>query len=316
MNRLGRISTILSLCALTAVCNSSGQFPASVGVPWQASPYDGTQIWPVEKGSKPEAGFDLPVYRHWPEQPFQILNVIHPSGKHGPWDASDISMAVALAKMQNADALLLCRAADLEAVKSPEADPKLIPAGETAAFGIRWIPPRDVSDAAHRLDGFRAYLRRSYPPLRLEAKNELWKMGLEAMAWSGVDVDSERGAGRLEETFASLVAPPSAPSTRWLFKGIAHSTDPDSLPQRYVYGVAELTREGDHVSIVCKANGLLVQFDGVEDHGKLSGKLEWSDRGFKLEQKARGSLEEEAIRLEPAAPPAEGAPRAEFVFLR
>jgi hypothetical protein len=315
VNRLGRLSTVLSFCALAAVCDVCGQSHPSVGEAWQSSPYEGTQVWPVEKGSSPQAGFALPVYRHWPERPFQIVSLIHPSGQHGSWNAADISTAVEMAKMQSADALLLCGARDLQAVKSADADPQVIPPGETGAFAIRWIPPREASDAAHRLDGFRAYLRRSYPPLHLEAKSDLWKIGLEAMAWLGVDVDAERGAGRFEETLAGLVAPPGAPSTRWLCKGVARSTAADSPPPRFVYGVAVLTCEGDHASLVCKANGLLVQFDGVADNGKLSGQLKWSDRGFSLEQRVQGSLDEEAIRLETAGAPVEGAPRAEFIFL-
>lgn len=85
------------------------------------------------------------------------------------------------------------------------APPASTPAPETGA----WKPKSE--DAQHRLEGFRAYMRRSYPRLGLDSKDELWQMSLEYVQWLGLEVDSQPGTAKLEDTLSSLVAAPNAP---------------------------------------------------------------------------------------------------------
>ncbi len=176
----------------------------------------------------------------------------------------------------------------------------------------------EIEEASHRLDGLRAYLRRSYPALHLESKDQLWEAGVAFVIWLGLDIDSPRGAARLENTLSSLIVPAkdSSPS-QWLFKGTLHANAHSSMPtETVVYGIATLTQTNENVVIVSHPGKTIINFRGILKAGQLQGQLTLAAESSSFAGHVEGLVSPEKIFLNSDGQ-AEGRPvQGTFILLR
>lgn len=177
-------------------------------------------------------------------------------------------------------------------------------------------PPGETDEQRHRLEGFRSHLRRSYPALKLESKDELWATGVEYIKWLGLDIDSQPGTARLEETLSKLVAE-DAHESRWLFKGTVQTNATAALPAKDVfYGVATLAQAGDDVTFSCHTAEADLKFFGRLKDGRLRGDLVFSAASINFSGKAQGTLATGRIVLDGQGQSAKRRLNCAFVFLR
>lgn len=157
----------------------------------------------------------------------------------------------------------------------------------------------EMEEASHRLDGLRAYLRRSYPVLRLEKKNALWEVSVAYVAWLGLDVNSPRGARKLENVLSSLIAAsPDSGSSQWLFQATLRASTGSTAPnETFVYGLATVTQTNDSVTIVSHPGKIKVNFHGLMSAGQLRGQLDFSADSVAFTSKAEGVMLPETISL-------------------
>lgn len=188
-------------------------------------------------------------------------------------------------------------------------------AGASAPVPKAWQPKSQ--DAKHRLEGFRAYLRRSYPRLGLESKDQLWETALAYVQWLGLEVDSQPGTARLEDTLSSLVAAPNQAATRWLLQGTLQSRSRGGAPSESAfYGVAVLTRSQEELTLrVDSARGDFA-FRGRVRQDRLRGHLIFVSGATRWSGKAQGTLAPGRISLQGQGRAGHQAVQGEFVLLR
>ncbi len=269
--------------------------------PKQYTPYSGVRVWPIKKGAASEQIDGLPVYQGFPERPYDVVGTIRLANSHRSWGKGDTDEVIRLAKSNGAEGLVVSTGESFSAMYSPEADPHLFSAAERGAVAIKWKPANLVADASHRLDGFRYYIRRSYPRLDLDSKMDLWQMGIEYIGWLGLDIDSDQGTARLENTFSSIAAvDPGSGKSTWLFKGtIRASGSPASPSERFFFGKATLTQAGENITLVSNpSEPAILQFAGQLKDKKLEGKVTLSAGAASYDGNISGSFSASKITLE------------------
>ena len=168
-------------------------------------------------------------------------------GSPGKWKDRDTAKAAQIAKDKGGDALLIRAGEEMSGATSPGADPHLFSAGETGGLVIKWKSEIEVRESAIRLEGFRAYLKRSYPRLGLDSNEALWEMVTEYVTWLGLELDSDPGNAALENALASLNAPAvNSDSAKWLFKAALRSdtTAGETTGEQAIYGIATTSLSG------------------------------------------------------------------------
>ena len=272
-------------------------------------------VWPTSKGAVADRSYDVPVFYGWPQRPYHVIGLTQLTSRRHEWKSSEIARAARLAKGFGQDALILRSGGEWDAIGQAAAVRHIVLPDRTLALAIGWTSQASVDGTSHRLEGFRAYLKRANPALRLESKNDLWELGEEYVAWLGLEIDSQPGTAKLEEALTSLIPPAtdSAPS-KWLFRGTIRENA--STLETTVWGVATMSRAGENVSIVCADGDTRIAFAGLVKDDGLNGDLSCSEGPANLSAPAEGTLAQDKIVLNVRAQTDAGGARASFVFLR
>src|SRR4051812_16989567 len=76
--------------------------------PMRFSQYSGSRrLWPVSPESMAETSFSLPVYRSWPDKPFEIVGSLRLENPDDRWNDGTIGDAVSAAKHKGGNAIII-----------------------------------------------------------------------------------------------------------------------------------------------------------------------------------------------------------------
>jgi hypothetical protein len=237
-----------------------------------------------------DKSYATPVYRSWPERPYRVLGSIQSSNPQKKWNESDTAQSACFAKGEGGDALIVLDGDETGAGQNATPAFKLFPTSSPSALVIRWKSQSEVDEESHRLDGLRAYMKRSYPALGLGSKNELWEISVEYVTWLGLDINSPSGAQKVEEALSSLATTSAdASPAKWLFKGMLQTKSSSGRStETVIYGIATLIQKGDNVVIDSQPGTPSVDFHGKIEDGQLRGQLDFSSGTNTFTSKAEG----------------------------
>ena len=110
--------------------------------------------WPISPGTMAETRFAVPVYRGWPERPYQLLGSLSHEDPNARWNDGVFAAAAAQAKSLHGDAVIIREGAEFGvsqiAGAAPDAD--ILYSHQTTALVIRWLTPKEISDRNLLLD--------------------------------------------------------------------------------------------------------------------------------------------------------------------
>lgn len=103
------------------------------------SKYEGqSRSWPTGNAFT-DGDFAVPVYRGWPEKPYDVIGTVKFDHAGIDWNRGDLEVAARTAKQAGGDAVILVpRGADPSPTATNTREQLGIPAGETAGVVIRW----------------------------------------------------------------------------------------------------------------------------------------------------------------------------------
>jgi hypothetical protein len=94
--------------------------------------------WPTGSGFI-EKTYDVPVFRGWPEEPYDILGYIRFNKPNIDWNDGDIKVAARQARAQGGDAIILLPKSDTHSSKLAAVYQELgIPGDRMMALVIKW----------------------------------------------------------------------------------------------------------------------------------------------------------------------------------
>jgi hypothetical protein len=105
------------------------------------SQYSGEQrTWPTG-GALADAVYDVPVYRGWPERPYEVLGFVQFSNPNTDWNRGDLKQAARQAQEAGGDAMLLIsKGADPSPTVTTLRQQLELPANQTTGVVLKWKP--------------------------------------------------------------------------------------------------------------------------------------------------------------------------------
>jgi hypothetical protein len=278
------------------------------------SQYSGSRrTWPTSRESIAETSFALPVYRSWPDRPFDVLGSLRFENPRQYWDDGVIHAAVSEAKHRGGNAIIIRQGTE-EAVSGTIGsgeDPMVWSQNQTTALVIKWKPQGVIIQEASKVQAFKERFRSEHPELCRNAS--LIDLATDYFLAKGFDLDSRSTSDEFRSLVTDLQGTKDGElSGKWLYQcGFRQSRLTSSWSQSF-FGVAAVTLKGDVLAIVSIDRGTEVSFSGAYDKGRLNGKMGIATVSLNCD----GAATQEKISLSGQGQSADGVCQASLVLQR
>lgn len=235
------------------------------------SRYDGSQrSWPVIPGSMAETRWKVPVYRTWPNRPYEVVGMYRHINPDLRWNDDDIRDAATQASRVKADAIILRQGveAGVTSFAGTNLDPGSLGAQETTVLVIKWKSDSDLSkdmaDSANIVKMIQAdgqssptaaqfALRVGYDCFPGESRSEIH--------------------GRVRRMLAKLEPNPIDLNGFWIFECVVTSEQLNGRSVNRYCGVARSSLQGSTFTILTQEGTIEINLVAQHDSGQISGKL-------------------------------------------
>ena len=185
-----------------------------------------------------ETDYAIPVYRDWPERPYDVIGSVRFEDPRKYWDDGIIRMAAHTAKKNRAEAIIVRFGS---VVPGSWLDAWISrPTGygqEITALGIRWTPENVLQARRAEEEQFWSGFRQKYPAL---ASNEqLVQLAIGYARESGVRPNSPEMESKLSSLLSELNHQPKTDlAGKWLFRGVVQNKSITASDSETFFGVA------------------------------------------------------------------------------
>ncbi|MHB8523204.1 MAG: hypothetical protein ACYDH9_20965 [Limisphaerales bacterium] len=272
VKRLGS-NPLIVVCALFAGC-AELQLRYSEYTGHDAGSHLGT--WPTGGGSMAETSYAIPVYRGWPEKPYQVLGSLSFPDPNARWDDGIINAAAKEAKKRKADAIIIRQGAELGVSKIADArtDPLVVSSSDqTTALVVRWLPEQEIRARELRVVEFLRRFSANEPTV--SANRNVAEMVIVFLLQRGFDLNSPEFFDRFGETMTKLVSrTPESLAGDWVFRAtLSVSTLLSGGDERNSLGLATVSVDGEHVAIVSNEGRVEMNFAGTMSSSRVTGQI-------------------------------------------
>ena len=282
--------------------------------PMRFSQYSGSRrVWPVSQESMAETSFTLPVYRSWPDKPYEIVGSLRVENPNQYWDDGIISSAVSAAKRKRGDAIIIRYGSEFGVggyIGFAE-DTSVWSQNQITALVIRWKSKNTLESEAAIKRTFKESFRSKYPQLSKDAS--LFDSAIEYLQWMGLSLDSEAAANRLKEVLGEIHDSRDGElNGKWIYRCGFRKNRLTSSFSDFFYGTALVTLKDNVLTIVSTSGPAEVNFSGTFDKGRVTGKMGISA----VSVSSDGVASKEKISLSGQGQIADGTFQSSLIFLR
>jgi hypothetical protein len=278
----------LLLILATAGCSS----------PMRYSQYTGKNTaWPTSPGSMAETAYAIPVYRDWPERPYEVIGSVRFEDPRRYWDDGVIRDAAATGKKQGGDALIFRPGS---ATRGSWLDQWISrPAGyghEITALVLKWTPESVLQARRAEEQRFWSAFRQKY--VDLTADEQLVKLAIAYVTETGAKTESAEMESKLSSLLSEIKNQRKTDiAGKWLFKGAVQNRSLTSSESETFFGVATAAMTGNRLTIISTGGKVEVNFSGTVDAGQASGTLGFGGSSSSVSVKCDGVALNEKISL-------------------
>ncbi len=289
-------------------------FALSACSPMRFSQYSGSgKSWPVVQESIAETSFSLPVYRSWPDKPYEIIGSVRFEDPNQDWDDGVIGDAVAAAKKRHGNAIIIRHGSEFGVggrVGTAE-DSSVWSNNQVTALVIRWRTREALEAEAVALERFKEQFRSTYASL---AQNDsLFESAIDYLHWQGIKLESEGAADKLSQILSEIQSSKEGElNGKWLYRCNVRLSRLTSSTTDALYGMGLVTLKDGVLTIVSTQGQGEVTFSGTYDKGRLTGKMGIGSNSINCD----GVGSQEKISVSGQGQVADGIIQANLVFLR
>ena len=282
--------------------------------PMRFSQYSSSsKVWPVSQESMAETSFGLPVYRTWPDKPYEIVGSVRFEDPRKDWDDGVINAAVSKAKSQHGDAIIMRQGSEfgVGAYAGFSEDASVWRGNQTTALVIKWKSASVVEAETAALRAFKETFRMKNPALSQNAS--LFDFAIDYLQWSGLSVTSETTANKLEDLLIEIRDSKQGElNGTWLYRCKYTRNRLTSSSSDFFYGTASVTLKDNVLTVVSTSKSAEVNFSGTFDKGRVMGKMGISAISINCD----GVASKDKISLSGQGQVSDGTFQASLVFLR
>src|SRR2546428_5948513 len=282
--------------------------------PMRFSQYSGSRrVWPRSQDSMAETSFSLPVYRTWPDKPFEIVGSLRVEDPNQNWDDGIISAAVSAARSKHGDAIIIRQGSELgvSGYAGFAEDPMVWKQNQTTALVIKWKPKGVLETEAAALRAFKENFRAQHPELTPNVA--VVDSAIEYLQFMGLSLDSGAAADKLKDILTEFHGSREGElNGKWLYRCNYTRSRLTSSSSDFFYGTALVTLKDNVLTIVSTSGLAEVNFSGTSDKGRVMGKMGISAVSINCD----GVASKEKISLSGQGQIADGTFQASLIFLR
>jgi len=285
--------------------------------PMRYSQYTGQKKnWQTANAAMAETQYKVPVYRGWPDRPYNVIGSIRFVDPNKYWDDGVINMACGMAREKRGDAIIMRYGSEFGVgmTTGTAVDPKVFTGNDITALVIKWKTPAEIEAERATLARLTGRLKQQHP--ELATRKELVDLATEYIRSQGLSLESEEASQQLEQVLAEVVKSPNNGQTKWLFRGTVRAGSLTTSVSDTVYGIANVTTNGDSLTIVSSSGKSDLTFSGSFKDGRLSGQVGFSAGSTIISAKADGVYTEEKISLTGQGQTPDGTFQGSFSFSR
>lgn len=266
--------------------------------PMRYSRYTGQKKnWTVASGAMAETQYKVPVYRGWPDRPYNVIGSIRFVDPNKYWDDGVINMACAMAKEKGGDAIIIRSGAEFGVgmITGAARDPQVSYVNDTSALVIKWKSEQEVAAEKAALARLVSGFERKHPDVK--ARPELIDLATEYVHALGLKMDSNQASQTFDQVLNGVLEQPRDGHSLWLFRGAMRAGGITSSWSDVVYGIAKVARTGNNLTVVSESGNGDLTFSGTVQEGRVSGQLGFSSGATVLSSKADGVFTDEKMSL-------------------
>jgi hypothetical protein len=274
---IGRLAVLLTFCLIASGCS-----------PMRYSQYSGNAVWPTTQGSLAEADYAIPVYRSFPERPYDVIGSVRFEDPRRYWDDGIIRMAAETGKKNGGDAIIFRTgsAAPMSWLDTFISRPTGYGQEQTALV-IKWTPDNVVQERHAEAQLFWANFKQHFPDLSLS--DRLVQLAQECLIEQGVRQNSPEMETRLSELLKDIQGQPkSTLAGKWLFKGAVQNRNLTTAETQTFHGVASIGLTGNKLTLISNAGATELNFSGILDAGQITGTLGFGGNSASVSTKCDG----------------------------
>lgn len=272
--------------------------------------------WQVANAAMAETQYKVPVYRGWPDRPYNVIGSIRFVDRNKYWDDGVINMACSMARKKGGDAIIMRYGSEFGVgmTTGSAEDPQIFTGNDITGLVIKWKTPAEIEKERATLTQLTGRLKQEHP--ELATKKELVDLAVELVRSQGLNLGSDEASQQLTQVLTAVAQPANAGQTKWLFRGTVHAGSLTATMSDTVYGVADITTKGDSLTIVSTSGGSDLTFSGESKDGRLSGQLSFSAGSTIISAKADGVFTSEKTTLAGQGQTPDGTFQGSFSFMR
>lgn len=282
--------------------------------PMRFSQYSGSRrIWPRSQDSMAETSFSLPVYRTWPDRPYEIIGSLRFEDPNKYWDDGVISAAVSAAKSKHGNAIIIRSGSEfgVSGYAGVAEDAMVWHQNQTTAFVIKWKSEVVLEREAAALRKLKESFQAKHPELSQNAS--LFGFAINYLEWIGLNLDSTTAEDKLMAVLGEIHDSKEGElNGKWLYRCNYTRNRLTSSQSDFFYGVSLVTLKDNVLTIVSTSGPAEVNFSGSFDKGRVVGKMGISATSINCD----GVASKEKISLSAQGQIADGTFQASLVFLR
>jgi len=239
------------------------------------SKYTGdNRAWPTGDRSMAETSFSLPVYRNYPERPYEVIGSVRFEDPRKYWDDGVIADAVSVAKRKQADAIIIRQGAELGVglTSSSMEDPQSWSASQTTALIIKWKSKFVLDDESAALEDFRSKFKSEYPGL--VPSDSAFILARQYLQSLNMTLGEAATTSRLHDILSETQnRKPGSLSGKWFYKCTIRKSSITTSFSDILYGLASVTQEGNSVTILSVGGKVELNANGTLEKGRFTGKM-------------------------------------------
>lgn len=245
-----------------------------------------------------ETAYAIPVYRSWPERPYDVIGSVRFEDPSKYWDDGVIRKAAKVGKKNGGDAIIfrpggVARFSWLDQFTAR-------PAGygeELTALVIKWTADSVLKSKKADEERFWANFRQKFPALA--DNDQVLEMATSHLTELGVKPYSAEMADRLSKILAEIQNHhKDSLAGKWLVRGaVQTSSITASSGAEVFFGIATVATSGNKITMISTAGKAEFNFSGTEETGQLVGTLGFGGKASAISVKCEGVALNEKISL-------------------
>lgn len=277
-----------------ALFASTVLFAFQLNAGWLYSEYSGAyREWPNSSESMAETSHELPVYRTWPNKPYEVLGSLRHEDPRKEWRTGEIKDVARQAKKKGGTAIIIRYGSEdgVAAATGFSGDAAFVRAQPTALV-IRFLSEAEIAERDRRRNAlFKDVIRRN-PAVGFSEDTGI--IAIKYLLQSGIKETAPDFESRFTELM-TRVRPTTVGdvSGEWLFKASLKTSSLTASDERSYFGVAAVKHDRTNFVVVSRQGKVEFNFSGSVQGGKVDGQLGIAN----LSSKADGVLLDQKISI-------------------